>query len=96
MQNYKESAQARIIKVVVWNTTNLTKLVSFFSEFSVIFYTIYKVQQFALTVGVTFSRKGPWKEMQVRNWVPTAAAGAGSPIPARPAALRTGEGAEEG
>jgi hypothetical protein len=59
----------------------------------VIFYTIYKNQQLGSTIGVTFSRKGPWKDLHVRNWVPMAAVGAGSPIPARPAALRTGEGA---
>jgi hypothetical protein len=42
-------------------------LVSHFSEFSVIFYAIYKVQQFALTVGVTFLRIGPWKDFGLCN-----------------------------
>jgi hypothetical protein len=62
----------------------------------VIFYAIYKIQQTALTVGVTFLQLGPWKELKVRNVAPMAAAGAGSPIPARPAALLLGEGVEEG
>jgi hypothetical protein len=48
-------------------------LVSHFSEFSVIFYAIYKVQQFAYTIGVTFLQLGPWKELQVRNVTPMAA-----------------------
>jgi hypothetical protein len=70
-------------------------LVSHFSEFSVIFYTIYNFQQTALTVGVTFLQLGPWKDLNVRNVVPMAAAGAGLPIPARPTRLLPGEGVEE-
>jgi hypothetical protein len=50
-----------------------TKLVSHFSEFSVIFYAIYKVQQSAYTIGVTFFQLGPWKDLKVRNVVPPAA-----------------------
>jgi hypothetical protein len=50
-----------------------TKLVSHFSEFSVIFYTIYKVQQFGSTIGVYLLRKGPWKEFEARNVVLGAA-----------------------
>jgi hypothetical protein len=50
-----------------------TKLVSQFSEFPVIFYVIYKIQQTALTVGVTFLQLGPWKELKVRNVAPMAA-----------------------
>jgi hypothetical protein len=50
-----------------------TKLVSHFSEFSVIFYTIYKLQQFAYTIGVTFLQLGPWKELEARNVVLGAA-----------------------
>jgi hypothetical protein len=71
-------------------------LVSYFSEFSVIFYTIYKNQHFTLTIEVYLLRKGPWKEMQVRNVTLGRLAGAGCRNPARPAALRTGKGAEEG
>jgi hypothetical protein len=44
-----------------------TKLVSQFSDFSVIFYIIYKNQQTALTVRVTLLRLGPWEELDVRN-----------------------------
>jgi hypothetical protein len=72
-----------------------TKLDSHFSEFSVIFYAIYKVQQFGSTIGVTFSRKGPWKDLHGCNWVPMAAVGAGFAIPARPAALAGWERAGE-
>jgi hypothetical protein len=50
-----------------------TKLVSHFSEFSVIFYVIYNFQQTALTVGVTFLQLGPWKDVQVCNVFPPAA-----------------------
>jgi hypothetical protein len=50
-----------------------TKLVSQFSEISVIFYAIYKIQQFGFTSGVTFLQLGPWKELKVRNVAPKAA-----------------------
>jgi hypothetical protein len=43
-KNYKELAQARITKVVVEFTTDPTKLVLHFYDFSVIFYAIYKKQ----------------------------------------------------
>jgi hypothetical protein len=48
-------------------------LVSQFSEFSVIFYAIYKLQQFGFTFGVTFLQFGPWKELEARNVVLGAA-----------------------
>jgi hypothetical protein len=44
-----------------------------FSDFSVIFDAIYKIQQFGSTTGVTFLQLGPWKELKVRNVVPMAA-----------------------
>jgi hypothetical protein len=50
-----------------------TKLVSHFSDFSVILYTIYKNQQTALTIGLTFLQLRPWKDLNVRNVVPMAA-----------------------
>jgi hypothetical protein len=50
-----------------------TKLVSQFSEFSVILYTIYKIQKFGFTFGVTFLQIGPWKELEARNVVLGAA-----------------------
>jgi hypothetical protein len=43
-KNYQELAQARITKVVVQFITNPKKLVLHFSDFSVIFYAIYKNQ----------------------------------------------------
>jgi hypothetical protein len=42
-------------------------LVSHFSEFPAIFYTIYKIQQFGFTFGVTFLQFGPWKELNACN-----------------------------
>jgi hypothetical protein len=44
-----------------------TKLVLQFSKFSVIFHAIYKVQQFGSTIGVTFLRIRPWKDLHVCN-----------------------------
>jgi hypothetical protein len=71
-QNKKELAQATITTVVVQITTDLTKLDSHFSEFSAIFYTIYKNQQFTLTIEVYLLRKGPWKETKSCNVTPMA------------------------
>jgi hypothetical protein len=48
-------------------------LVSHFSEFSVIFYAIYKNQQNCCTIGVTFLQLRPWKELNVCNVAPMAA-----------------------
>jgi hypothetical protein len=48
-------------------------LVSHFSEFSVILYTIYKIQKFGFTIGVYLLRKGPWKDAGVCNVTPMAA-----------------------
>jgi hypothetical protein len=42
---------------------NPTKLGLHFSDFSVIFYAIYKSQEISLTIGVTLLRGGPWKEI---------------------------------
>jgi hypothetical protein len=50
-----------------------TKLVSHLSEFSVIFYAIYKNQQNCCTIGVTFLQLRPWKDWNVCNVVPMAA-----------------------
>jgi hypothetical protein len=49
------------------------KLVSQFSEFSVMFYAIYKNQQIGSTIGVTFLRIRPWKGFGFCNVVPPAA-----------------------
>jgi hypothetical protein len=56
-------------------------LVSHFSEFSVIFYTIYKNQQFAYTIGVTFLQFGPWKDFGLCNWALGVAGRRGLPKP---------------
>jgi hypothetical protein len=48
-------------------------LVSHFSEFSVIFYAIYKNQQNCCTIGVTFLQIRPWKDIDVCNVAPMAA-----------------------
>jgi hypothetical protein len=56
-----------------------TKLVSQFSEFSVIFYAIYKIQQSNLTIGVYLLRKGPWKVSGPCNVAPMAAGRHGLP-----------------
>jgi hypothetical protein len=48
-------------------------LVSHFSEFSVIFYAIYKIQQNCVTIGVTFLQLRPWKDSNVCNVAPMAA-----------------------
>jgi hypothetical protein len=72
---------------------NPTKLVLHFSDFSVIFYAIYKKQEMANTIGVTLLQEGPWKVYCVCN----VALGARWParlakIPARLAVVRPGKG----
>jgi hypothetical protein len=59
-----------------------TKLVSHFFEFSVIFYAIYKIQQFGSTIGVTFLQLGPWKVSLLCNVAPRGG------WPARAAGIR--------
>jgi hypothetical protein len=44
-----------------------TKLVSYVSEFSVIFYTIYKKQQLTFPIGDALLQKGPRKERKICN-----------------------------
>jgi hypothetical protein len=46
-----------------------TKLVSHFSEFSVMFYEFYKKQGNCNTIGVTLLRIRPWKDWHVCNVV---------------------------
>jgi hypothetical protein len=60
-KNYQELAQARITKVVGYFSTNPTKLVLLFSDFSTIFYAIYKKQESHFTIGVTLLQGGPRK-----------------------------------
>jgi hypothetical protein len=49
---------------------NPTKLVLHFSDFSVIFYTIYKNQQTHFTILVALLQGGPWKDLCVCNVAP--------------------------
>jgi hypothetical protein len=49
-KTYQELARARITKVVVFFTSNPTKLGLHFSEFSTIFYAIYKILQNSNTI----------------------------------------------
>jgi hypothetical protein len=66
-KNYQELAQAKITKVVGHFTTNPTKLVLHFSDFSTIFYTSYKKQPKHFTIGVTTSQKDPRKDFPFCN-----------------------------
>jgi hypothetical protein len=49
---------------------NPTKLVLHFSDFSVIFYAIYKKQEINLTIGVHLLQRGPSKDFCVCNVAP--------------------------
>jgi hypothetical protein len=49
---------------------NPKKLVLHFSEVSTIFYTFYKFLQKWNTIEVEHLRRGPCKELELRNWVP--------------------------
>jgi hypothetical protein len=95
-KNYEELAQARITKVVGYFTTNPKKLVSNFSDFSTMFYAIYKKQGNHFTIGVTLLLGSPRKESFFCNVAPGRPAGAGclSPASSPPGLAR--EGREEG
>jgi hypothetical protein len=69
MQNYQELAQARITKVVAFFTTNPKKLGLHFSEFSTIFYAIYKILQNSNTIGDSHLHRGPWKVLDSYEYV---------------------------
>jgi hypothetical protein len=49
---------------------NPKKLVLRFSDFSVIFYTIYKKQGTHFTISVALLQQGPWKELWPCNVAP--------------------------
>jgi hypothetical protein len=72
-KQYQELAQARITKAVGYFTTNPTKLVLHFSNFSLIFYEIYKNHEITFTIGVHLLQQGPWKEVLFSNVVLGAA-----------------------
>jgi hypothetical protein len=78
-KHYQELAQARITKVVGYFTSNPTKLVLYFSDFSVIFYAIFKNQEITFTIGVHLLQQGPWKEVSFAMWSWARLAGAGRP-----------------
>jgi hypothetical protein len=73
MQKLKEIRSGQNKKSCSINHHGSSKIGFTFSQFSVIFYAIYKIQQFGSTIGVTFLQLGPWKELKVRNVVPMAA-----------------------
>jgi hypothetical protein len=74
-------------------TINPKKLVLHFSDFSVIFYAIYKKQEINLTIGVHLLQRGPWKDFCVCNVAPRGAvAGAAGQIPAGSPRVLAGEG----
>jgi hypothetical protein len=69
-QKYPESELVRITQVVVFITTNPTKLVLHFSEFSTISYAFYKFQPKGYTIGDILLRGGPWKDSALCNVAP--------------------------
>jgi hypothetical protein len=75
---------------------NPTKLAFIFSAFSVIFYTIYKIEENGNTIRVTLLQERPWKELGVCNVAPGMAGRRGWAKFRRPAALGCGEKAGEG
>jgi hypothetical protein len=72
------------------------KLVSYFSDFPVNFYTIYKNQHFTLTIEVYLCEKDTGNSLGFAIGYLWRPAGAARRNPARPAALLAGERAEEG
>jgi hypothetical protein len=91
-KNYQELAQSRITKVVGYFTTNPTKLVLRFSDFSTIFYAIYKNQQNGFNIWVTNLQEGPRKEVLLCNVVLVAGSGGPAEIPAGDRRIPAGEG----
>jgi hypothetical protein len=71
-------------------------LVLHFSDFSVIFYAIYKKQGNGNTIGVTLLQERPWKDLWRCNVVVGAAGRRGWAKFQRPAALGCGEKVGEG
>jgi hypothetical protein len=69
MQKLKGISSGQNNKSCSINHHGSNKIVSHFSEFSVIFYATYKIQQNCWTVGVTLLRLGLWEELEARNVV---------------------------
>jgi hypothetical protein len=74
---------------------NPAKLVFTFSDFSVIFYAIYKNQENTFTIEVHLLQQGPWKDFGFRNVVPGGAAGA-APVKFWPVGRRSSPGKDWG
>jgi hypothetical protein len=70
---------------------NPTKLVLHFSDFSVIFYAIYKNQQTHFTILVALLQGGPRKDLGFCNVAP-GRPGSGGPAKFRRAAAGLGQG----
>jgi hypothetical protein len=70
---------------------NPTKLASHFSDFSVIFYAIYKKQPNGFTIGVNLLQGGPRKDLGFCNVAPKRP-GSGGPAKFRRAAAGLGQG----
>jgi hypothetical protein len=71
---------------------NPTKLVMHFSDFSTIFYAIYKKQLNHFTIGVNLLQGGPRKESVFCNVVLGAASGGPAVIPAGDRRIPAGGG----
>jgi hypothetical protein len=78
-KNYHELAEERITKAVGYFTTNSTKLVLHFSDFSTIFYVIYKNKLIGFTIEVILLRGGPEKTRPFAMWPLAMAGGVGRP-----------------
>jgi hypothetical protein len=86
-KNQQELAQARMTKVVEYFTTNPTKLVLNFSEFSMILYAIYKIQESHFYYWSSPFAAGTLERnfsLQCGTWRP----GSGGPAKFRPTADR--------
>jgi hypothetical protein len=73
-------------------TTNPTKLSSHFSDFTTIFYAIYKNQQRHFTISVTNLQAGPRKEFLLCNVILGAGSGGSAAIPAGDRRIPAGGG----
>jgi hypothetical protein len=91
MQNYEKLAEARLTEVVGYFTTNPKTLVLQFSDFSTIFYAIYKKQPKHFTIGVTTLQEGPRKDFFPHNVAPGRPTGA-APVKFRPGSPEFGRG----
>jgi hypothetical protein len=94
-KNCQELAQERITKVVGYFTANPKKSGFHFSDFSVIFYIIYKNQQTHFTILVALLQGGPRKDLGFCNVAP-GRPGRGGLAKFRRAAAGLGQGRASG